>query len=90
MKMRISDLLDGWGDHSVELSPGPEVSPERTRERTMKLLNTRPKRRLLPRLAVCAAVAAALTISAMAAYQIWGPGNLFNSFFTMKNICVHS
>jgi len=83
--MRISDLLDGWGDHSVELSPGPEVSPERTRERTMKLLNTRPKRRLLPRLAVCAAVAAALTISAMAAYQIWGPGNLFNSFFTMKN-----
>ena len=85
MKTRISDLLDGWGDHSVELSPGPEVSPERIRERTMKLLHTKPKRRLLPRLAACAAVAAALTISAVAAYQIWGPGSLFDSFFTIEN-----
>lgn len=85
MKMRISDLLDGWEDCSVELSPGPEVSPERIRERTMKLLHTKPKRRLLPRLAACAALAAALTVSAVAAYQIWGPGNLFDSFFTIES-----
>ena len=79
------ELLDIWEDHSVELLPGPEVSPKRIRERTMKLLPAKPKRRLLPRLALCAALAAALTISAVATYQIWGPGSLFDSFFTLES-----
>lgn len=87
MKVRISDLLDGWEDSSVEFVPSSEVSPERIREQTMKLLEqkSKVKRRLLPRLLVCAALAAALTISAVAAYQIWGPGNLFDSFFTLES-----
>ena len=87
MKTRISDLLDGWEDSSVEFVPSSEVSPERIRERTMKLLEqkSKVKRRLLPRLLACAALAAALTISAVAAYQIWGPGNLFDSFFTLES-----
>ena len=87
MKMRISDLLDGWEDCSVELCPPPEVSPERIRERTMSSLRHRPNpgRRTLLRVLACAAAAAALTVSALAAYQIWGPGELFQSFFALES-----
>ena len=87
MKTQISDLLDGWDDVSVELVPPPEVSPERIRERTMKLLaaKSKPRRRVVPRLLACAAAAAVLSVSVVAAYQIWGPGDLFSTFFALKS-----
>lgn len=64
----------------------PEVSPERIRERTLlKCSETgRKKPRLLPRLLLCAALAAVLSVSAIAAYQIWGPGDLFDGFFALN------
>ena len=81
--MRISDLLDGWEDSTQALTPPPEVSPERIRKRTMEQLHNRPsfKRRAVTRIVLCAALAAILTVSAVAAYQIWGPGTLLDSFF---------
>lgn len=86
VNLRISDLLDDWVDGSVELSPPPEVSLDRIRARTRKQLAVRrPKRRALLRLLACAALAAALTVSAMAAYQLWGPGDLFDAFFTLES-----
>ena len=38
----------------------------------------------LKRLA-CAALAAVFTVSAMAAYHLWGPGELFDPFFTLES-----
>ena len=37
----------------------------------------RPGRRMGLRLLACAGLAAVFTVSAMAAYQLWGPGKLF-------------
>ena len=63
VNLRISDLLDDWEDGSVELSPPPEVSPDRIRARTRKQLAVRlPKRRAHPRLLACAALAASCCI----------------------------
>ena len=36
-------------------------------------------------LLACAALAAVFTVSAMAAYQLWGPGELFDPFFTIES-----
>ena len=33
----------------------------------------------------CAALAAVFTVSAMAAYHLWGPGELFDPFFTLES-----
>lgn len=87
MKLRISDLMDVYEDDSLSLPLSPEVSPERIRERTMlKCSETgRKKPRLLPRLLLCAALAAVLSVSAIAAYQIWGPGDLFDGFFALES-----
>ena len=37
------------------------------------------------RLLACAALAAVFTVSAMAAYHLWGPGELFDPFFTLES-----
>ena len=36
MPVRMTDLLDGWEDGSVELPPPAGMSPERIKERTME------------------------------------------------------
>ena len=81
--MRISDLLDGWEDSTYVPPPPQEVSPERIRKRTMEQLHKKPsfKRRAVIRIVLCAALIAVLTVSAVAAYQVWGPGTLLDSFF---------
>ena len=38
MPVRMTDLLDGWEDGSVELPPPAGMSPERIKERTMEQL----------------------------------------------------
>ena len=45
----------------------------------------RPRRRMGLRLLACAGLAAVFTVSAMAAYQLWGPGELFDPFFTIES-----
>lgn len=87
MPVRISDLLDGWEDGSTELPVPAGMSPERIREMTMEKIrqSKRPRRRMGLRLLACAGLAAAFTVSAMAAYQLWGPGELFDPFFTIES-----
>ena len=77
MPVRISDLLDGWEDGSVELPTPAGMSPERIREMTMKKVKEsgRPRRRMGLRLLACAGLAAVFTVSAMAAYRLWGRGS---------------
>ena len=87
MPVRISDLLDGWEDGSTELPIPAGMSPERIREMTMEKIrqSKRPRRRMGLRLLACAGLAAVFTVSAMAAYQLWGPGELFDPFFTIES-----
>ena len=60
MPVRMTDLLDGWEDGSVELPPPAGMSPERIKERTMEQIRQtkRPRRRMGVRLLACAALAA--------------------------------
>ena len=83
----MTDLLDGWEDGSVELPPPAGMSPERIKEKTMEKIRQtkRPRRRMGVRLLACAALAAVFTVSAMAAYHLWGPGELFDPFFTLES-----
>ena len=83
----MTDLLDGWEDGSVELLPPAGMSPERIKEKTMEKIRQtkRPRRRMGVRLLACAALAAVFTVSAMAAYHLWGPGELFDPFFTLES-----
>ena len=75
----VRALLDGWEDGSAELPVPAGMSPERIREMTMEKIKQtkRPGRRMGLRLLACAGLAAVFTVSAMAAYQLWGPGKLF-------------
>ena len=75
----VRALLDGWEDGSAELPVPAGMSPERIREMTMEKIRQtkRPHRRMGLRLLACAGLAAVFTVSAMAAYQLWGPGKLF-------------
>ena len=75
----VRALLDGWEDGSAELPVPAGMSPERIREMTMEKIRQtkRPRRRMGLRLLACAGLAAVFTVSAMAAYQLWGPGKLF-------------
>ena len=72
MKKRISDLLDGYEDGSVELSGGTPLSPARIKELTMNKIT--PKKNKLYRLP-------ALTASAMAVNYAIGAGGLMQGFF---------
>lgn len=83
MKKRISDLLDGYEDGSVELSGGTPLSPARIKELTMNRITPKQTKlhRLPVRLMAAAAIVAALTVSAFAVVHIAGAGELMQGFF---------
>lgn len=83
MKKRISDLLDGYEDGSVELSGGTPLSPARIKELTMNKITPKKNKlyRLPVRLLAAAAIVAALTASAFAVVHITGAGELMQGFF---------
>ena len=83
MKKRISDLLDGYEDGSVELSGGTPLSPARIKELTMNKITPKKNKlyRLPVRLLAAAAIVAALTASAMAVNYAIGAGGLMQGFF---------
>lgn len=89
MNLRISDLLNDWADDTVELPFPSDVSPDHIRTQTLARAQTPPKPQPKPKrrrvsLLLCAALAAALCVSA-AAYQLLGPGELLDSFFTLES-----
>ena len=85
MKRNISDLLDRYPAEDVELGGNTPYSPTRIKEITMKKIHTEAKsskRGFQPaRLLAAAAVAAALSVSALAAGRLLGAGELFQDFF---------
>ena len=85
MKRNISDLLDRYPAEDVELGGNTPYSPTRIKEITMKNIHTETKSRKRgfkpARLLVAAAVAAAFTVSALAAGRLLG-GDLFGDVFS--------
>lgn len=85
MKRNISDLLDRYPAEDVELGGNTPYSPTRIKEITMKKICTETKsgkKGFRPaRLLVAAAVAAAFTVSALAAGRLLG-GELFGDVFS--------
>ncbi len=85
MKRNISDLLDRYPAEDVELGGNTPYSPTRIKEITMKKIRTETKsgkKGFRPaRLLVAAAVAAAFTVSALAAGRLLG-GELFGDVFS--------
>lgn len=90
MKRNISDLLDRYPAEDMELGGITPYSSTRIKEITMnKITNSdapktcaKPKTRIKPaRLLIAAAVAAALSVSALAASRLWG-GELFGDVFS--------
>ena len=88
MKRNISDLLDRYPAEDVELGGNSPYSPNRIKEITMKNIHTETKSRKRgfkpARLLVAAAVAAAFTVSALAAGRLLG-GELFGDVFSRGN-----
>lgn len=85
MNRRISDLLDAYRDDNVELSGSTPLSSARIKELTMDKINgtktVKKATRFTTRLLVAAAVAAALTVSAMAVNYAIGAGGLMQGLF---------
>lgn len=88
MKRNISDLLDRYPAEDVELGGNTPYSSNRIKEITMKNIHTETKsskRGFKPaHLLVAAAVAAAFTVSALAAGRLLG-GDLFGDVFSRGN-----
>jgi hypothetical protein len=88
VKRNISDLLDRYPAEDVELGGNTPYSPTRIKEITMKNIHTETKSRKRgfkpARLLVAAAVAAAFTVSALAAGRLLG-GELFGDVFSRGN-----
>ena len=77
MKRRISDILDGVCDQSVEFDRSAPLSSERIRELTMAKINYNEKKgkRIGFRLLAAAAIIATLALTAVAAEEIFGAGD---------------
>lgn len=88
MKRNISDLLDRYPAEDVELGGNTPYSSNRIKEITMKNIHTETKSRKRgfkpAHLLVAAAVAAAFTVSALAAGRLLG-GELFGDVFSRGN-----
>lgn len=83
MNKKISDLLDGYQDDSVEPAGPTPLSSARIKELTMKRISPKQNKlyRLPLRLLAAAAIIAALTVSAMALNYAIGAGGLMQGFF---------
>lgn len=83
MKRRISDILDGVCDQSVEFDHSAPLSSERIRELTMAKINGNEKKgkRIGFRLLAAAAIIATLALTAVAAEEIFGAGDWFREIF---------
>lgn len=87
MKRNISDLLDQYPAEDLEFGKNP-YSPSRIKELTMKQIDTSKVKtvRFKPaRLLIAAAVAAALSVTALAASRFFGAGEQFQDFFVQDS-----
>lgn len=82
MKRKISDLLDGCCDSTIELQTNTPLSSQRIKELTMnKVKKTHKVRRFGTRLLIAAAIISMLTVTAFAAEQIFNAGDIIRDLF---------
>lgn len=81
MKRRISDLLEGIREDTVELNTQTPLSSNRIKELTMRKINSEKKihntKRIAFRILVAAAAISLLTVTAFAAENVFGAGDWF-------------
>lgn len=81
MKRRITDLLNGIQDDTVEISSETPLSPQRIKELTMSKINKEKKttsgKRIVFRILVAAAAVSLMTLTALAAENLFGAGDWF-------------
>lgn len=86
MKRNISDLLDCYLEEELEPNSTTHLSSRRIKEMTMKKISKKENdtnlRRLPSRIIIGVAAAAMLTVSAFAAGDALGAGELLRSYFT--------
>lgn len=84
MKRNISDLMDGFPVDDVMLDCSTPLSSRRIKELTMKKVNKTPKRRILPRILVVAAIIAVMTTSVFAAEVLFNTSDLFSEILNAQ------
>lgn len=84
MKRHISDLMDGFPVDDVKLQDSTPLSSRRIKELTMKKVNKTPRRRILPRILVVAAIVAALTTTVFAAEVILNASDFFSDILNAQ------
>lgn len=84
MKRKISDLMDGFPVDGVELEHGTPLSSQRIKELTMKKVKKAPRRRILPRILVVAAILTALTTTVFAAERLFRASDFFKDILNAK------
>ena len=81
MKRRISDLLEGIREDTVDLNTQTPLSSNRIKELTMSKINSEKKthntKRIAFRILVAAAAISLLTVTAFAAENVFGAGDWF-------------
>lgn len=81
MKRRISDMLEGIREDTVELNTQTPLSSNRIKELTMSKINSEKKthntKRIAFRILVAAAAISLLTVTAFAAENVFGAGDWF-------------
>jgi len=82
MTRNVFDLLDGYVDESAAPENASPLSARRIRARTMQRLSPRKAQRRFRSLAAAAVLAAALSITALAAANTPGVSKWFHAFFT--------
>lgn len=92
MNRKISDLMDHIQDTDVELEMHTPLSSQRIKELTMSKVKQNKPRRIAFRVLMAAAIIAALAVSAFAAEEIFGAGdiirNLFQNDISDNNVAV--
>lgn len=76
--------MDGFPVDDIRLEDSTPLSSQRIKELTMKKINHTPKRRILPRILLVAAVIAALTTTAFAADVIFNAGDVLRDVLNAK------
>ena len=86
MKRKISDILDGYEEQSIEFENSTPLSQNRIKELTMSRIEfkERKNKRIGFRLLAAVAVIATLAITAVAAEAVFGAGDWFRQILNLQ------
>lgn len=86
MKRKISDILDGYTDQSLEFENSTPLSQKRIKELTMNRIKKKERRseRIGFRVLVAAVVVATMVLAAVAAEAVFGAGDWFREILNIQ------